>query len=180
MKARAAYHSPLRQEQAAATRARILEACVALMEKGGDLTYASVALAAGVQERTVYRHFPARSDLQAGLWGWILDHLTHVNFSATTTDELVSDMRRSFAGFDAGAPLIKAMLHSPQGLEVRLRQQEQRRAMFEATVEDAIPDAPQDASPRCSRGVASPVLGTVVGAAAVLLGYGRYGSGGRH
>ena len=145
MKPRATYHSPLRKEQAAATRARILEGCVALMEKGGDLTYAAVAVAAGVQERTVYRHFPARSDLQAGMWSWILDHLTHVNFSATTTDELVSDMRRSFAGFDAGAPLIQAMLHSPQGLEVRLRQQEQRRAMFEATIEDAIPHAPQDA-----------------------------------
>ena len=145
MKARAAYHSPLRKEQAAATRARILEGCVTIMEEGGDLTYAAVAAAAGVQERTVYRHFPARTDLQAGLWSWILEHLTHVDFSARTTDELVSDMRRSFAGFDAGAPVIQAMLHSPQGLEVRLRQQAQRRTMFEATVASAIPDAPPDA-----------------------------------
>jgi AcrR family transcriptional regulator len=112
------------------------------MEKGGELTYAAVALAAGVQERTVYRHFPTRSDLQAGLWSWILEHLTHVDFSANTTDELVSHMRQSFAGFDAGAPLIQAMLHSPQGLEVRLRQQAQRRRMFTAVAASAIPDAP--------------------------------------
>jgi AcrR family transcriptional regulator len=145
MKAKAAYHSPLREEQAAATRARILEGCVAITEKGGDLTYAAVAAAAGVQERTVYRHFPARADLQAGLWSWILEHLTHVDFSASTPDELVSHMRRSFTGFDAGAPLIQAMLHSPQGLEVRLRQQAQRRAMFESTVAGAVPEAPPDA-----------------------------------
>jgi AcrR family transcriptional regulator len=144
MKAKAAYHSPLREEQAAATRARILEGCVAIMEKGGDLTFAAVAAAAGVQERTVYRHFPARADLQAGLWSWILEHLTHVDFSARTPDELVAHMRRSFAGFDAGAPLIQSMLHSPQGLEVRLRQQAQRRAMFEATVASAVPEAPPE------------------------------------
>jgi AcrR family transcriptional regulator len=145
MKARAAYHSPLREEQAAATRQRILESCVSIMESGGDLTYSAVAAEAGVQERTVYRHFPARSDLQAGLWTWILDNLTHVDFSAATTDELVSSMHRSFAGFDAGAPLIQAMLHSPSGLEVRLRQQAQRRAMFEACVDNTLPGASSDA-----------------------------------
>src|SRR5580700_10545912 len=135
MQAKAAYHSPLREEQAAATRARIIEACVSVMQAGGELTYAAVAAAAGVQERTVYRHFPTRSDLQTGLWEWILAHLTHVDFGARTTDDVVSAMRRSFAGFDAGAPLIQAMLHSPQGLEVRMGQQEKRRAMFEACVD---------------------------------------------
>jgi AcrR family transcriptional regulator len=144
MKARAAYHSPLREQQAAATRARIVEACVSLMQSGSELTYAAVAAAAGVQERTVYRHFPTRNDLQAGLWDWILANLTHVDFGATTTDEVVSAMRRSFAGFDAGAPLIQAMLHSPQGLEVRLGQQQQRRAMFESCIDAAVPGAPAD------------------------------------
>jgi AcrR family transcriptional regulator len=144
MPARSTYHSPLREAQAAATRTRILEACASIMRAGGDLTYAGVAATAGVQERTVYRHFPTRSDLQAGLWGWILEHLTHTDFSPTTTDGLVSAMRSSFAGFDAGAPLIEAMLHSRQGLDVRLGQQPQRRAMFEACVDDAVPGAPPE------------------------------------
>jgi AcrR family transcriptional regulator len=150
MKARPAYHSPLREEQAAATRTRILEACVEIMQSSGDLTYGSVAASAGVQERTVYRHFPTRSDLQSGLWGWILEHLTHVDFSASTTDELVSAMRSSFEGFDAGAPLIRAMLHSPQGLEVRLSQQAARRAMFQACADSALPGAPPHARLRAS------------------------------
>src|SRR5580700_4044245 len=150
MNAKAAYHSPLREEQAAATRARIIEACASIMQSGSELTYAAVAATAGVQERTVYRHFPTRNDLQSGLWEWILTNLTHVDFGAKTTDEVVSAMRNSFAGFDAGAPLIQAMLHSPQGLEVRQGQQPQRRAMFEACIDAAVPDAPADVRMRAA------------------------------
>jgi AcrR family transcriptional regulator len=144
MNAKAAYHSPLREEQAAATSARIIEACASIMQAGGELTYAAVAAEAGVQERTVYRHFPTRNDLQSGLWEWILANLTHVDFGARTVDEVVTAMRSSFAGFDAGAPLIQAMLHSPQGLEVRQGQQRGRRVMFEACIDAAVPQAPAD------------------------------------
>jgi AcrR family transcriptional regulator len=141
MNRRAGYHSPLRRAQAAATSERILAACATLMEAGTDLTYSAIAGAAEVQERTVYRHFPAKADLEAGLWEWITSRLTHVDFSAATADELIASMRRSFAGFDASAPLIQAMLHSPQGLQVRLRQQAARRAMFRACVDAAVPEA---------------------------------------
>jgi AcrR family transcriptional regulator len=142
MKARGGYHSPLRESQAAATRGRIVEACVALMQRGADLTYAAVATGAGVQERTVYRHFPKKEDLETGLWDWIVAHLTHADFAAGSEEQLTAAMRESFAGFDADAPLIQAMLHSPQGLAVRRRQQPMRRAMFEACVDSAVPGAP--------------------------------------
>jgi AcrR family transcriptional regulator len=148
MKRRAAYHSPLRQEQAAATRARIIQACLSIMEAGEDLTYGAVAAAAGVQERTVYRHFPAKADLEAGLWDWILENLTHADFRARTEDELVAAMRGSFAGFDAGAPLIQAMLHSRQGLAVRTGQQPQREAMFRACADATVPGAPAEVRTR--------------------------------
>ena len=142
MKTQSKYNSPLRQAQAEATRTRILEACVSVMETGADLTYSNVAEVAGVQERTVYRHFPTKADLEAGLWDWIIEHLTHADFKARSEDELVDAMRTSFTGFDAGAPLIQAMLHSPQGLEIRQRQQPNRRVMFEACVEETVPEAP--------------------------------------
>jgi AcrR family transcriptional regulator len=141
MKSKSNYHSPLREAQAAATRVRILEACASVMATGADLTYNNVAEAAGVQQRTVYRYFPTKADLEAGLWSWITENLTHANFKARSEDELIAAMRTSFYGFDKGAPLIQAMLHSPQGLEVRLRQQAARRAMFEACIEDAVPGA---------------------------------------
>jgi len=150
MKARGAYHSPLRESQAAATRERIVGACVALMQRGADLTYAAVAAAAGVQERTVYRHFPKKEDLETALWDWIVTHLTHADFAARTEEQLVAAMRESFAGFDADAPLIQAMLHSPQGLDVRRRQQPVRRAMFEACVDSAVPGAPPQVRERAA------------------------------
>jgi AcrR family transcriptional regulator len=150
MNARGSYHSPLRESQAAATRERIVGACVALMQDGADLTYAAVAAAAEVQERTVYRHFPRKEDLEAALWDWIVAHLTHADFAATDEEQLVAAMRESFAGFDAGAPLIQAMLHSPQGLAVRRRQQPMRRAMFEACADNAVSGAPPQVRDRAA------------------------------
>lgn len=139
----ATYHSPLREAQAAITRERIVDACVEAMRSGADLTYAAVAARAQVQERTVYRHFPKKEDLESALWDWIVKHLTHVAFDAKNEDQLVAAMRESFAGFDAGAPLIQAMLHSPQGLAVRQRQQPARRTMFEAAIDSEVPGAPR-------------------------------------
>ena len=117
-------------------------ACLTLMHRGADLTYASVAAEAEVQERTVYRHFPKKEDLEAALWDWIVARLTHADFAARDEEELVAAMRESFAGFGADASLIQAMLHSPQGLQVRRRQQPVRRAMFQACVDSAVPGAP--------------------------------------
>jgi AcrR family transcriptional regulator len=150
MKAGGSYHSPLRASQAAATRERIVAACVALMQRGADLTYASVAAEAGVQERTVYRHFPKKEDLQAALWDWTVRHRTHAVFAARNEEQLVAAMRESFAGFDADAPLVQAMLHSPQGLDVRRGQQPARRAMFEACVDSAVPGAPPQVRERAA------------------------------
>jgi hypothetical protein len=59
-------------------------------------------------------------------------------------DELIASMRRSFPGFDAGAPLIQAMLRSAEGLNVRLRQQSARQSMFEAALDDALPNLTPD------------------------------------
>jgi AcrR family transcriptional regulator len=142
MKVRGSYHSPLRESQAAATRQRIVGACVALTRQRADVTYAAVAAAAGVQERTVYRHFPKKEDLETAVWDWIVRHLTHADFAATDEEQLVAAMRQTFAGFGADAPLIQAMLHSRQGLDVRRRQQPMRRAMFEACVGNAVPGVP--------------------------------------
>ena len=150
MKAGGSYHSPLRASQAAATRDRIVAACLALMRQGADLTYASVAAEAGVQERTVYRHFAKKEDLEAAVWDWIVQHLTHADFAARDEEQLIAAMRESFAGFDAAAPLIQAMLHSPQGLEVRRSQQPARRAMFQACVDSAAPGAPPEVRDRAA------------------------------
>ncbi len=58
------------------------------MRTEADLTYSNVAEAAGVQERTVFRHFPTKADLETGLWDWIIQNLTFADFRARNEDFL--------------------------------------------------------------------------------------------
>jgi AcrR family transcriptional regulator len=71
-----AYNSPLRADQATATRRRILEAAVDSLASTGrdDLTVGEVATAASVSERTVYNHFGSLD----GLLDAVSDHLDTV------------------------------------------------------------------------------------------------------
>lgn len=141
MNTRRSYHSPLREEQTAATRSRIVDASIGLIRERRELTFAAVANRAGVQERTVYRHFPTKDALEASVWSWIVENLTQAELTASSEGELAIAMRRSFTGFDAGAGLIEAMLHSPQGLAIRQSQQTARTAMFERCARSAVPGA---------------------------------------
>lgn len=59
-------------------------------------------------------------------------------------------LRQSFNGFDAGAPLIRAMLRTPQGLAVRKARQPTRRAMFERCVDAAAPGLPAEVRSRAA------------------------------
>jgi AcrR family transcriptional regulator len=64
------YHSPRRQEQAAATRRQILEAAERCFREQGyaATTMAGIAGAAGVALKTVYLAFETKSGVLRGLW----------------------------------------------------------------------------------------------------------------
>ena len=68
------YDSPLRREQAAATRRRILEAAQPLFEHDGYTTtsMAAIAAAAGVSLKTVYLAFETKSGILRALWHLLL------------------------------------------------------------------------------------------------------------
>jgi AcrR family transcriptional regulator len=74
------YDSPLRERQAQQTRDEILDALAALLADRGvdDLTTKELARAAGVSERTVYRHFPDRMALVEGLTSRFVDSTDRV------------------------------------------------------------------------------------------------------
>jgi AcrR family transcriptional regulator len=69
------YNNALREEQAAQTRARILEAAVELLAENGDgeIVMPQVAERAGVSLRTVYRNFPTRDALLDAVAEWITE-----------------------------------------------------------------------------------------------------------
>jgi AcrR family transcriptional regulator len=68
------YHSPLRVEQAAATRRGILEAAQGLFERDGysATSMAAVAAEANVSLKTVYVTFETKSGLLRALWHLLL------------------------------------------------------------------------------------------------------------
>jgi AcrR family transcriptional regulator len=71
---RRAYESPLRREQAAETRRRILDAAQELFERDGyaATSMSAVAAAAGVSLKTVYLAFETKSGLLRAVWHLLL------------------------------------------------------------------------------------------------------------
>lgn len=70
VKPRRRYHSPRRQEQAAATRRTMLEAAERLFLRDGfaSTSIAAIAAEAGVAKKTVYLAFETKSGLLRALW----------------------------------------------------------------------------------------------------------------
>jgi AcrR family transcriptional regulator len=89
------YESPRRREQAATTRAKILEAAQALFGEQGyaATTMAAVAAEAGVSLKTVYLVFETKSGLLGALWGTLLRGEADVPVAAQPWYQQVIDER---------------------------------------------------------------------------------------
>lgn len=89
-----AYTSPLRAEQAAATRDRILDAAVRHLSEGAsELTMADVAQRAGVSVRTAYRHFANPDELLDAVIEWInAQVISGANRPRPSTPEELADL----------------------------------------------------------------------------------------
>jgi AcrR family transcriptional regulator len=119
--------SSLRADRAALVRERVLEGVAAVLAAGDDLTFARVAAAAGVPERTVYRHFPTRTDLFRAVFDWANEQIGFdggLPVDAAGATELV---RRAFPGFDDHAQVVRELLAAPEGAEARLANADTRR-----------------------------------------------------
>lgn len=136
MEERRPYNSPLRQQQAAETRERIVAAASTLVHgferwDWRELTVRAVAREAGVSERTVYRHFADEAVLRDAVMerlqeeaGVALDEVRLANFADHAT--------RVF-GYLASFPTSPRPVREPTFASV----DERRRAALLAAVEPA-------------------------------------------
>lgn len=153
--------SSVREAQHALLRRRVLEAVCGLIEDGDDVTFTKVAAAAGVPERTVYRHFANRQALIGALFDYVNERIGFDGQHPTTRADMTAMVGRVFPGFDSVAPVIDELLTSPEGRVARLDALVDRRAAALAIVADARPDLDRTAA----RNVAAVVQ--VLGSAAV-------------
>ena len=100
------YSSPLRERHAQQTRDLILDAVTELLESHriDEVTTREIAQSAGVSERTIYRHFPDRDVLLAGLTARLLRSMEQrqdpINLQIETIDDLKATAVRLMAGLD--------------------------------------------------------------------------------
>lgn len=140
------YNSRLRQEQAEATRERILAAMAELVEEGDGRVEAipnrAIAARAGVTEMTVYRHFPGRETLLRELWTWRNRRAGVTAGMPEAAEDIPGKMAQLYASFDAAPAHILASISTPQGREMRESLNETRRAAFLTAIEEAAADLP--------------------------------------
>src|SRR2546423_13233229 len=97
------YASPLREEQAAATRRRILDGLSELLDerRADDISMADVAQRARVAERTLYRHFPTRLDLFRALFQQLVGEPDGDALRPGSIDEIIAIVRTRFPRYAA-------------------------------------------------------------------------------
>jgi AcrR family transcriptional regulator len=107
------YTSPLREEQASATRERILEALVRVLARGAaELSVPAVAAEAGVSVATVYRHFATKQALLDGLGEHVRDRWLGELPTPSTPAELAALYARAYPRVDARTEAVRAAFAS--------------------------------------------------------------------
>src|SRR5687768_3949140 len=114
-------YNELRAAQAQATRARILEATVAVMARGvASVSIPAVAREAGVSVPTVYRHFATKRDLLTSVFPHVLRRAGLDELAPPRSiEELRQAVRALFERIDSAGDLARAAAASPAVEEVR-------------------------------------------------------------
>jgi AcrR family transcriptional regulator len=139
MSDRRVYSSPLRARQAEATREAILVALERCLERSdtSEVSIEAVAQEAGVERRTVFRHFESREAMFDAFWTWFNARLD-LRLAPTNPSELTQAPRATFARFDDTEGVIRAGLHSASGRAMRARSTPARRDAFRHALAPAL------------------------------------------
>ncbi|MBO9574479.1 MAG: TetR/AcrR family transcriptional regulator [Sphingobium sp.] len=141
--------SSLREAHKDLTRSRILDAAIDLLrdEDLDALRLSDIAAAAGMTERTLYRHFATREDLLKAMWPRLQARVGSPGFPATA-DDLAEMPRWLFPNFDAEGGAVRASLFSPAGRELRRALNPERQVAIRKGVREARPDLREPALTR--------------------------------
>jgi AcrR family transcriptional regulator len=130
----------IREDHADRVRERLLDAAMALVERGEEPTLRAVAKEGGVAERTLYRYFESREALMGGMRPRFMGR-SGIPL-CERADQLEQYAAELFATFDANAPLIRAMLTSTwMAQHFRITRKGNLLAMRQL-LDDAHPRAP--------------------------------------
>ena len=150
---RRTYTSPLREQQAADTRDRILGGLAQTMADGiSEVSMPAVADAAGVSVATVYRHFPTKRALFEALPGYFARLVGMDRPTLPSSQEEFGDMiRRLFVMYERLGDVARAAMESQLGDQARQAQMPQRIAGLSQAVEIITPDLSPGAQQRVTR-----------------------------
>jgi AcrR family transcriptional regulator len=136
-----AYTSPLRAEQAASTRDRIIDATVGLLQDNDGSTFSmqDVADRAGVAVRTVYRAFPTKDDLILGVLDAIRQRFdASAGGPPTTREELQASVSAAVRSVFELEPLYRALFATAAGRELHRATAANRNASVERAFADGL------------------------------------------
>jgi AcrR family transcriptional regulator len=125
----------VRDELATATRERTMLALASIIRAGADVTFDAIGREAAVPLRTLYRHFPSKEELFAAFWPWMNQRI-EMPSRPKTPEEVVSHIPELYAAFDRDEPLVRAMLHSPHGRDIRQAHAAARREKFATALQE--------------------------------------------
>jgi AcrR family transcriptional regulator len=133
------YDNRRRREQAEATRERILTAAADLVGDSGslDIGMADVAVAAGVSQPTVFRHFPSNGDLFAALAGRAFRQVTE-GLAPTTPEELGAAVAQVYSRSADQEPMVRWLLATPLAATTPRPHRRQRLDMIDRAL--GLPD----------------------------------------
>ena len=137
------YNSPLRERQKEQTREMILIAVGEILRQADTsaVTIGEVARVADITMRTILRHFASREELLSAFWRWQLEKSGGETVLAPgSLEQLSENIKTLFASLDADEGVIRAVISSPEGREMR-NQANKRR--LEAMLEFIAPLVPE-------------------------------------
>ena len=122
------YDNRLREEHAAQTRERVLEATLAVFADSADGSFSvgRVAKEAGVSEPTIYRHFGSKDGLFEAFGSWFEHRFDHPGMP-DSVEGFVEVMPKLFEFFSENAAFIRAGM-APGNQELLAAGRRKRRA----------------------------------------------------